>query len=164
MSTAAVSAILLHGQESRDDRSSPAPYSPFRCITRLHLVHEMEERPETRVLIVDDRPAFRRQLRRLLTRAGLSVVGEAGDIPEAEAQVQVLQPDLAVVDVMMPGVNGIEGTPRLRALAPGMRVILVSAYRDRSGVYQAAATAVGAEAFIAKDDLDLEMVQEWSRE
>ncbi len=124
----------------------------------------MEERPETSVLIVDDQPAFRRQIRRLLTRAGLSVVGEASDIPEAEAQVQSLQPDLAVVDVMLPGVNGIEGTPRLRALAPGMRVILVSAYRDRAGVYQTAASAVGAEAFIAKDDLDLGMVQGWSRE
>ncbi len=100
----------------------------------------MEERPETRVLIVDDRPAFSRQL----TRAGLSVVGEAGDIPEAEAQVQSLQPDLAVVDVMLPGANGIEGTPRLRALVPGTRVILVSAYRDRAGVYQTAASAVGA--------------------
>jgi len=124
----------------------------------------MEERPETRVLIVDDQPAFRRQFRRLLARAGLSVVGEAGDIPEAEAQVQSLQPDLAVVDVMMAGVNGIEGTPRLRALSPGMRVILVSACRDRAGVYQTAASAVGAEAFIAKDDLDLGMVQGWSIE
>ncbi len=41
----------------------------------------------------------------------MSVVGEAGGIPEAEAQEQSLQPGLAVVDVMMPGVNGIDGTP-----------------------------------------------------
>lgn len=115
----------------------------------------------TRVLIVDDRPAFRRLLRQLLTRAGLTVVGEAGNIPEAEAQVAALQPDLAVVDVMLPGINGIEGTPRLKAVAPNLRVILVSAYRDQAEVFRAAAEEAGAEAFIAKDDLDLKVVRAW---
>ena len=115
----------------------------------------------TRVLIVDDQPAFRRHLRQLLTYAGLTVVGEAGDIPEAEAQVQALQPDLAVVDVMLPGVNGLEGTSRLKALAPTLRVILVSAYRDRAELFRAAAEEAGAEAFIAKDDLDLSVLRAW---
>ena len=117
----------------------------------------------TRVLIVDDQPAFRRQLRPLLTRAGLTVVGEAGDIPEAEAQVQALQPDLAVVDVVLPGVNGIEGTARLRALAPTLRVILISARRDQADVFQTAAAEAGAEAFISKDDLDLGAVRAWRK-
>ncbi len=117
----------------------------------------------TRVLIVDDQPAFRRQLRRLLAYAGLTVVGEAGDIPEAEAQVRALQPDLAVVDVMLPGVNGLEGTPRLKALAPALRVFLVSAYRDRAELFRTAAQEAGAEAFIAKDDLDMNVVSAWRR-
>ena len=117
----------------------------------------------TRVLIVDDQPAFRRHLRQLLTYAGLTVVGEAGDIPAAEAQVRALQPDLAVVDVRLPGVNGLEGTVRLKALSPNLRVILVSAYRDQAEVFQTAAEEVGAEAFIAKDDLDLGVVQAWQR-
>jgi two-component system response regulator DesR len=118
----------------------------------------------TRILIVDDQPVFRRQLRRLLAYAGLIVVGEAGDIPEAEAQTQALQPDLAVVDVMLPGVNGLEGTPRLKALAPALRVILVSAYADRGDLFRAAAQAAGAEAFIAKDDLDVGVVSAWRRQ
>ncbi len=63
----------------------------------------------TRVLIVDDQPAFRRALRQLLTRAGLVVGGEAGSIAEAEALVQTVRPDLAVVDVMLPGINGLKG-------------------------------------------------------
>jgi DNA-binding NarL/FixJ family response regulator len=117
----------------------------------------------TRVLIVDDKPAFRRQLRQLLTRAGLTVVGEAGDIPEAERLVQELQPDLAVVDVILPDVNGLEGTPRLKALAPNLRVILISAHRDRAELFQAAAEEAGAEAFISKDDLDLEVVRAWNQ-
>ena len=114
----------------------------------------------TRVLIVDDQPAFRRQLRTLLDRAGLAVVGEAGVIPSADTQAQSLQPDLAVVDVLLPGVSGIEGTPRLKALAPNMRVILVSAYHER--LLHASAQAAGAEAFIPKDELDLSVALSWN--
>ena len=114
----------------------------------------------TRVLIVDDQPAFRRQLRALLDRARLEVVAEAGDIAAAETLAQSLQPDLAVVDVLLPGVSGIEGTPRLKALAPNMRVILVSAYHER--LLHASAQAAGAEAFIPKDELDLSVAMSWN--
>ncbi len=115
----------------------------------------------TRVLIVDDQANFRHQLRRLLTHAGLTVVGEAGDVPEAESLVQALQPDLAVVDVRLPGVNGLEGTRRLKALAPHLRVILVSAYCDQADALRMAAEKVGAETFIVKDNLELEVAQAW---
>lgn len=115
-----------------------------------------------RVLIVDDQPAFRRQLRALLTRAGFDVVGEAQDIVEAEKQVRDTRPDLAVVDVMLPEINGLEGTPRLKTIAPGLRVILASAYHDRADIFRSAAKEVGAEAFFAKEDLDLEVVRTWN--
>ena len=114
-----------------------------------------------RVLIVDDQPAFRRQLRALLTRAGFDVV-EARDIAEAEKQVRDAHPDLAVVDVMLPEINGLDGAPRLRAIAPALRTILVSAYPDRADLFRSAAKQVGAEAFFAKDDLDLEVVRAWN--
>jgi CheY-like chemotaxis protein len=74
-----------------------------------------------RVLIVDDEPAFRRRLHRLLACAGLCAVGEVGDIPEAEELVAVLQPDLAVVDVILPGVNGVEGIARMNARRSSLR-------------------------------------------
>jgi DNA-binding NarL/FixJ family response regulator len=115
----------------------------------------------TRVLIVDDQASFRHQLRQLLIYAGLEVVGEASDIPTAEGLVQSLQPDLAIVDIMLPGINGLDGTCRLKALAPCLRVILVSAYRDRAEAYRAAAVQVGAETFIAKDELDVSVVRMW---
>ncbi len=115
----------------------------------------------TRVLIVDDQSSFRRQLRQLLAYAGLTVVGEANDIPSAEAQVQELKPDLAVVDVILPGLNGLEGARRLKTLMPGLCVIVVSAYRDRAEVFRTAATEAGAAAFIAKDDLDIGVVRAW---
>ena len=114
-----------------------------------------------RVLIVDDQPAFRRQLRALLTRAGFDVVGEARDIAEAEKQVRDAHPDLAIVDVMLPEINGLDGAPRLQAIAPALRTILVSAYHDRADLFRSAAKKVGAEAFIAKDDLDLQVVRAW---
>jgi DNA-binding NarL/FixJ family response regulator len=115
----------------------------------------------TRVLIVDDQLPFRRQLRQLLTLGGLEVVGEAEDIPAAERMVQTLQPDLAVVDIMLPGINGLEGTRRLMSLLPNLRVFLVSAYADQARVYTASAREVGAEAFLAKDEIDLSTVQAW---
>lgn len=118
----------------------------------------------TRVLIVDNQPAFRRQLRALLEHAGLDVVGEARDIPDAERKTRATHPDLAIVDVMLPGINGVEGTARLKAIAPRLRVILVSAYADRINLFRQVARDAGAEMFVAKDELDLEMVRSWNDE
>lgn len=116
----------------------------------------------TRVLIVDDQASFRRHLRQLLTHAGLTVVGEAGDVPEAKELTRDLQPDLAVVDVSLPGESGVSGTAQLMALAPRMRVILVSAHQDRARVFQKSAVEAGAEAFIPKQDLELDVVRKWA--
>ena len=79
----------------------------------------------------------------------------------AEKQVRDAHPDLAVVDVMLPEINGLDGAPRLKAIAPALRTILVSAYHDRADLFRSAAKKVGAETFIAKDDLDLEVVRAW---
>ncbi len=114
-----------------------------------------------RVLIVDDQPNFRRQLRELLNHAGWDVVGEASCISEAETLVRVLQPDLAVVDVMLPEINGLNGTPRLKQIAPTLRVILLSAYHDQADIFKKAAHEAGAETFISKDDLDIATVRAW---
>lgn len=132
--------------------------SPALAIIQLEAIQIMSP---IRVLIVDDQASFRRHLRQLLTRAGLTVVGEAGDVPEAKELTRSLQPDLAVVDVGLPGENGVSATPKLLALAPRMRVILVSAQQDRARVLQNSAVEAGAEAFIPKDDLELELVKKW---
>ncbi|MBN1661278.1 MAG: response regulator transcription factor [Anaerolineae bacterium] len=115
----------------------------------------------TRVLIVDDQPAFRRSLRRLLGHVGVAVVGEAGDIVEAESLVRALQPDLAVLDLVLPGIDGLEGIGRLKALCPPMRVILISAHRNQASLLHEAARQAGAEFFISKDALDLDVVASW---
>ena len=115
----------------------------------------------TRVLIIDDQPNFRRQLRRLLERAGFDVIADVGDIISADAFLKVDQPDLAVVDVLLGDASGIEGTRHLKDLAPDMRVILVSAYHDNRLIESA--KTVGAEAFIPKDELDLLTVLNWDK-
>jgi len=61
------------------------------------------------------------------------------------------------VDVMLPGINGIDGTPQLKALSDSLRVILISAYQD----FHDAAKEVGAEVFVSKGELDLETVRAW---
>ncbi len=114
-----------------------------------------------RVLVVDDQPTFRRRLCRLLTQAGLRVVGQAGTIAEAEGEIQLLDPDLAVVDLVLPGIDGLEGVSRLKLLRPALRVILISVIQDHVGLVQAAAIRAGAEGFVRKDDLDLNVVESW---
>lgn len=116
----------------------------------------------TRVLIVDDQPAFRRQLGELLHSIGWEVVGEASDIPEAERLAQAIHPDLALVDVMLPDINGIEGIPLLKKAAAKMHVILVSAYHDQLKLFHDSARRSGADAFISKDELDLAMLEKLS--
>jgi DNA-binding NarL/FixJ family response regulator len=113
----------------------------------------------TRVLIVDDQPAFRRQLRALLTAAGLEVIGEAANIAAAEDLARSLKPDLAIMDIVLPGLSGIVATTYLKAFVPGLKVILVSAYHG--DVLKASAQAVGADDFIPKDELDLDVALTW---
>ena len=74
---------------------------------------------------------------------GWTLSREAGDIPEAEAQARTLHPDLAVVDVMLPGISGLEGVPQLKATAAGLRVIVVSAHHDQAHILRDAAAARG---------------------
>jgi DNA-binding NarL/FixJ family response regulator len=114
-----------------------------------------------RVLIVDDEPVFRRQLRRLLTEAGLLIVAEARNIAEAELHVRTQKPDLAVVDLMLRDIDGMEGIARLKALCPHLRVILVSVIQAHVELIRAAAVEAGAEDFLPKDSLSVRVVQSW---
>lgn len=115
----------------------------------------------TRVLIVDDQPAFRRQLRQLLSYAGFKVIGESGDITSAMELTRKFQPDLAVIDVMLPGENGLIGARKLRRIKKDLRVVLVSAHHDSAELFSNSAKNTGAEAFIPKDELDLNVVKKW---
>jgi len=108
---------------------------------------------ETRsVLIVDDVADIRVLLRMTLTRdEGFDVVGEAGDGLEAISQAEQHQPDLVVLDLSMPVLDGLEALPRILAVAPGARVVVVSGF-DSSRMRDPA-LAAGAVAYVEKGNI-----------
>src|SRR6266536_408924 len=77
-----------------------------------------------RVLLVDDSPWLRQRVRAALERAGLVVVGEAADGAQALTQAAAHHPDLVLMDLCMPGMDGIQATRALRRQQPAIRVVL----------------------------------------
>jgi two-component system NarL family response regulator len=102
-----------------------------------------------RVLLVDDHQIVREGLRSILEReADVQVIGEAGDGRTALAQVQERGPDVVVMDIAMPDMNGVEATRRLRSETPGVQVVALSAYPDKR--YVLAMLEAGAQGFVVK--------------
>ncbi|MBC7222310.1 response regulator transcription factor [Candidatus Bipolaricaulota bacterium] len=102
-----------------------------------------------RVLVVDDHPVVREGLAALLSRAGFSVVGEAADAASALAIAAKTKAEVAVVDVALPGISGLELCRRLRRRFPEMRVVLLSMFDEPE--WRAEAARAGASAYILKD-------------
>ncbi len=82
-----------------------------------------------RLLLVDDHPVVREGLRSFLgRRPGLEVVGEAGDVDSAVREAERTQPDLVLLDLMLPGGGGVAATKRLQALDPAPRVLVLTSF------------------------------------
>jgi len=104
------------------------------------------ERP-VRVVVIDDSIDLRGLLCLALSRAGLDVVGEAGDGSAGIDVVREQRPDLVLLDLSMPVMDGIEALPLLRALAPDARIIVFSGY-DAALTRQT--LALGADGHVVK--------------
>ncbi len=117
------------------------------------------------VLIVDDLPMVRRGLRmQLLLEPDIEVIGEAASGEEALARVQQLQPDVVLMDVKMPGMDGLRATRVMQANTPLSAVVILSLYDDAH--LKAEAQAAGAAAFVGKHegiDLLLTAIRQASR-
>jgi DNA-binding NarL/FixJ family response regulator len=99
-----------------------------------------------RLLIVDDHEVVRSGVRKLFTNSGsLMVCGEAKDGMEAIRMVPELAPDVVILDLSMPGMNGFETAEKIRLIAPSIRIVFFS-------IHEIPATArwVGADAFVSK--------------
>ncbi|MCC6585945.1 MAG: response regulator transcription factor [Bryobacterales bacterium] len=110
-----------------------------------------------RILLADDHKLVRQGFKLILeSQPDMEVVGEAGNGREALESVKALRPDLIVMDVTMPDLNGIEATRRIRESSPGVRVLGLSVHRD--GVYVREMIRAGAEGYLLKDAADTELL------
>ena len=110
-----------------------------------------------RVLIVDDHAVVRSGLHLLLdAESDIEVVGEAGDVRAAVFEAREQQPDVVLMDVVMPGQSGIEGVPLVMKEAPDARVLVLSMQDDPRYVREA--FAAGASGYVLKEAADAELV------
>ena len=101
-----------------------------------------------RILVVDDHQVVREGLRHMLElEADMEVVGEAGNAKEALAQVESLSPEIILMDIKMPGVDGIELTRQIKEKQPSCNIIMLTLYDE----YLAKAIEAGAVGYLLKD-------------
>ncbi len=102
-----------------------------------------------RVVVVDDHPVVRRGLRALLDSLGdVEVVGEVADGEAAVREVQLTHPDVVLMDVQLPGVDGVEATRRVCRARPDVAVLMLTMFDDDSTVF--AAMRAGARGYLLK--------------
>jgi two-component system, NarL family, response regulator NreC len=111
-----------------------------------------------RVLLADDHGVVRKGLRFLLERQpGMEVIGEAADGREAVRLAEGLDPDVVVIDIAMPMLNGIEATAQMIKRNPGLGVIILSMHSDED--YLLSALDAGAKGYLLKESADEDLVR-----
>lgn len=111
-----------------------------------------------KIIIADDHPIFRSGVRNLLrTTEDLEVVGEASSGDEALKLAEQCQPDLILMDIRMPGLNGIEATRLIKEKFPHIEVLILTMFRDDQSVFTA--MRVGAKGYVLKDADEVELMQ-----
>jgi DNA-binding NarL/FixJ family response regulator len=116
-----------------------------------------------RVLIVDDQETFRSAARLVVELAdGFDLAGEAATGEEGVDLARDLAPDLVLMDINMPGIDGLEATRRIMADRPEVRVVVLSTYE--AAEYESTAIDAGARAFLSKSDFGPDaLVEVWER-
>lgn len=102
-----------------------------------------------RLLVVDDVPLFRAGLASALRDAGFEVVAEAGGAEAAVTAAEEYQPDLVLLDILMPGVSGLEVVEKISAVAPGANVVLLTASESEEDLL--VGVKAGARGYVTKD-------------
>ena len=111
-----------------------------------------------RILLADDHTVVRQGLRKVLEQCpGWEVVAEAGDGRRAVEEAERLIPDVAIVDVAMPLLNGIEATRQITQRVPATRVLVLSMHADEAYVTQM--LKAGAIGYLLKDSIDVDLIQ-----
>ena len=116
----------------------------------------MEPRQAKSIVIADDFAEFRRFIRSKLRGNGFHVVAEASDGLEAVAKAAELQPDLVLLDIQMPNLNGLEAAAQIRSVAPKSRILFVSQNTDPDIVQ--AGMSDGVAGYLCKSKVNRELV------
>lgn len=110
-----------------------------------------------RILVVDDHEIVRKSVCSLLAAwPGFEVVCEAADGPEGVQRAQELQPDVIILDIRMPTMNGLEASRRIRRVAPQTKIVFLSQHGTGSIVREALLT--GANGYVLKSDIATDLV------
>lgn len=111
-----------------------------------------------RLLIADDHTLVRQGLRRILEgQPGWEVVAETGDGREAVRLASELKPDVVLLDIAMPHLNGVEAMQQIERRVPGVRVLVLSMYADEA--YVTRAIRAGASGYLLKDSADTDLIK-----
>lgn len=103
----------------------------------------------TRVLVVDDVDLFRKGLGAALAGAGFEIVGEARDAEEGISYAEELQPDLVVLDILMPGVPGLDAVGKILAVAPHTKIVMLTGSESEEDLLDC--IKAGARGYVVKD-------------
>lgn len=110
-----------------------------------------------RLLIADDHVIVREGLRMFLTEEDIEVVGEAANGVEAVALAAALKPDVVLMDLVMPELDGIQATQRIREVSPDTRILILTSFADDRNVHEA--IRAGALGYLLKDVLKPELLR-----
>src|ERR1035441_5708948 len=111
-----------------------------------------------KVLVADDHPVVRKGLQLCLAKLGnMKVVGEAADGDEALRKARELSPDVVLMDISMPGMNGLDVTEILRKEAPNMKVLILSVHSNKEYIFRV--IQAGAHGYVSKEAPPEEVVR-----
>jgi NarL family two-component system response regulator LiaR len=117
----------------------------------------MSESDRVRIVLADDHPVVRQGLRAFLeTQPEVEILGEAADGEEAVRQVERLLPDIVLMDIVMPKIDGIEAIRRIRAISPSTQAIVLTSFADDEKIV--AAVRAGAAGYLLKDTRPQELI------
>ena len=114
-------------------------------------------RTSCKIILAEDHVGFRTFIKASLEGVeGLAVVGEAGDGVELLALLKDDLPDLVILDITMPRLQGLEAARQIKAVHPGVKVLILTMHNDKE--YLKEAMAAGAEGFLLKEGADIELL------
>ena len=117
----------------------------------------MSKQKPVRILIVDDHAVLRKAVRRLLeSRSEFEVCGEAEDGLHAIKLASEVKPDVVILDIVMPNMNGFEAAREIKAVSPHSQIVILSSHKDKQLLEEA--RRVGAVCYVPKSEAERELI------